>query len=123
MYISAFLLGGILCALFQVFMMFTKLDVPRVLILGFALGALLTPYGMMDGLGQWGGAGLVIMVMSAGNAVAGATMALLGGNPVPIILVLGIFVSLTLIGLAAGFLRSIVAKSAVEAVHNEQAAP
>jgi hypothetical protein len=110
-YISAFLLGGILCALFQVFMMFTKLDPPRILILGFTLGALLTPYGMMDALGQWGGAGLVIMVMSAGNAVAGATMALLGGNPVPMMMVLGIFVSLTLIGLAAGFLRSAITKN------------
>jgi hypothetical protein len=115
MYISAFLLGGILCALFQAFMMFTKLDPPRILILGLALGALLTPYGMMDTLGKWGGAGLVIMVMGAGNAVAGTTMALLGGNPVPILLVLSIFVVLTLLGLTAGYLRSVVAKEAKSA--------
>ncbi|MFA6808446.1 MAG: SpoVA/SpoVAEb family sporulation membrane protein [Eubacteriales bacterium] len=111
MYISAFILGGIICALFQVFMMFTKLDPPRILILGFALGALLTPFGMMDALGQWGGAGLVIMVMTAGNAVAGATVALLGGNPMPIIMIFGIFVALTIIGLGAGFLHWKVSKN------------
>lgn len=54
MFINAFILGGILCALFQVFMIFTKLDPPRILILGFTLGALLSPYGMMDALSQWG---------------------------------------------------------------------
>lgn len=112
MFINAFILGGILCALFQVFMIFTKLDPPRILILGFTLGALLSPYGMMDALSQWGGAGLPIMVMGAGNAVFGATMALLRGNFIPIVTLLCIFIILTLIGIAAGFLRSVVTKNA-----------
>lgn len=115
MYITAFLLGGILCALFQLFATFTKLDPPRVLVLGIALGALLTPYGMMDALGHWGGAGMPIMVIGAGNALAGTTMALLGGNPVPIITILCLFVILTLLGIAAGYVRSTIDSSANKA--------
>lgn len=114
MYISAFLLGGILCALFQIFMIFTKLDVPRILILGLVLGALLTPYGMMDALGQWGGAGMSIMVMGAGNAIVATTMALLSGNPGPILMVLGLFVALTVLGLAVGYIRSAMSEKKTE---------
>jgi hypothetical protein len=109
-YINAFLLGGILCALFQIFMMFTKLDPPRILILGVAMGALLTPFGMMDALVQWGGAGLVIMVMGAGQALVGSTMALLTGNPIPMAIILSIFVFLTLVGLVAGYFHSMAFK-------------
>lgn len=93
-------------------MMFTKLDPPHILVLGIALGALLTPFGMMDALGKWGGAGLPLMCIGAGNAIAGTTMAFLGGNPMPIAIILGLLVLLTLIGLAAGTLRSVVAKDA-----------
>jgi len=112
MYITAFLLGGILSALFQIFMIFTKLDPPRILILGLGLGALLTPYGMMDALGQWGGAGVAVMVVGAGSAVGGATQALLSGNTMPIVMIFGILVILTLTGLAAGYLHSAVTKNA-----------
>jgi hypothetical protein len=106
MYITAFLLGGIMCALFEIFGMFTKLDPPRVLILGIGLGGLLMPYGMLAQLGQWGGAGLTVMCLTAGNAVCATTMALLGGNPVPILIIIALFAVLTLIGITAGFLRS-----------------
>lgn len=112
MYINAFLLGGILCALFQIFMIFTKLDPPRILVLGIALGALLTPFGMMDALGHWGGAGLLLMCIGAGNAIGGSTIAFLSGNPMPIAIILGLLVILTLIGLTAGALRVVVTKDA-----------
>ena len=108
MFISAFLLGGILCALFEIFAMFTKLAPPKVLILGFTLGALLTPYGMTAALAGWGGAGLAVMVMNAGNAVTGATLALLGGDPMPFIITLGIFAALTIIGVVSGYIRTSV---------------
>ncbi|ACL18650.1 SpoVA protein [Desulfitobacterium sp. LBE] len=111
MYIAAFLLGGILSALFQIFMIFTKLDPPRILILGLGLGALLTPYGMMTALSEWGGAGLLVMVMGAGNAITGATLELMNGNQEPIVLILGLLVILTLMGIAAGSLRLAVIKS------------
>lgn len=112
MYLTAFLLGGIMCVLFEIFGMFTKLDPPRVLILGIGLGGLLMPYGMLAQLGQWGGAGLTVMCLTAGNAVCGTTMALLGGNPIPILIILVLFVTLTLIGIAAGFIRSAVIRKA-----------
>jgi hypothetical protein len=105
-YVTAFLAGGILCALFQVFAMFTKLDPPRVLVLGFAIGALLTPYGMMSALGHWGGPGLYIMVIGAGNALAATTAPLLGGIPVPFLTILGLFASLALMSIVAGYIRS-----------------
>ncbi|NMA68437.1 MAG: SpoVA/SpoVAEb family sporulation membrane protein [Desulfitobacterium sp.] len=111
MYINAFILGGILCALFQIFAIFTKLEPPKVLILGFTLGALLTPYGMTADLADWGGAGLLIMVMNAGNAVASEMILLLSGNPMEIIITFGLFISLTLIGIVAGYVRCSVIES------------
>ena len=84
---------------------FTKLDPPHVLVLGFALGALLTPYGMMNALGHFGGPGLYIMVIGADNALAATTTPLLGGNLVPFLTIIGLFVALTIMGIVAGSIR------------------
>ncbi|MEG1561489.1 MAG: SpoVA/SpoVAEb family sporulation membrane protein [Raoultibacter sp.] len=104
-FIGAFLVGGIICAIFQALMMVTKLDPPKLLIMGFSLGALLTVFGVTPVLMQWGGAGLMIMVIDAGEAVVGATMAACSGNFVVPIIVLGIFAAVTLLGVIAGCIR------------------
>ncbi|NLP44567.1 MAG: hypothetical protein GX351_08065 [Peptococcaceae bacterium] len=71
---------------------------------------MLTPYGMTVALADWGGAGLLVMVMNAGNAVAGATMELLAGNAMPILIVFGLFATLTIIGVATGLVYSTIVK-------------
>jgi hypothetical protein len=110
LYLSAFIVGGLLCALFEVFMIFTKLEPPKILILGLALGGFLVPAGMNIVLATLGGVGGDIMVSGAGSAVTASTLALLSGNPIPFLIVVGVFVALTVLGVAFGLLSSLTKK-------------
>lgn len=105
-FLLAFLIGGALCAAFQAFMMLTKLRPPEILIIGFSLGAVLLPLGAIAVLEAYGGAGMAIMVMDAGAGTSGALAAFFQGNQVPLVTVLGVFISLTIIGIVAGMIRS-----------------
>lgn len=105
-FLLAFLIGGALCALFQLFMMLTKLKPPQVLIIGFSLGAILVPFGATGFLQLHGGAGMDIMVMNGGGMTASTLAALFQGTWLPFVSVFGIFVSLAIIGLVTGVIRS-----------------
>ncbi len=111
-FLLAFLIGGGLCAVFQLFMMLTKLKPPEILIIGFSIGAVLLPLGAIAVLEMYGGAGMAIMVMDAGAGVTGALVALFQGNWIPIVTVLGVFLSLMIIGIVAGMIRSAIASDA-----------
>jgi hypothetical protein len=106
MFASAFLVGGLLCLLFQAFAMYTKLDVPQVLILGIMLGGLLTPAGMMQSFSTIGGAGLDVMVVGAASVLTGSTVALTAGNPLPFVLLLSVIIALMLFGWLWGAIRA-----------------
>lgn len=106
-FVGAFLVCGVLSALFQLFMILTRLKPPVVLIIGFAIGAILVPFGVMASLEAFGQAGMSITVMGAGGAMCGALLELFGGSALPLITVTAIFLSLMLIGLIAGILRNI----------------
>ncbi|MGV8083492.1 MAG: SpoVA/SpoVAEb family sporulation membrane protein [Coriobacteriia bacterium] len=110
-FFKAFVLGGMVCTLFQLVLMVTKIEVPKILIGGMAIGALLTPPGVMDALGVWGGAGVTVMVIGAGSAVEAATEAALGRNWTVAAMVVVIFASLTLLGIAGGAVRVAVKRS------------
>lgn len=110
-FVLAFLVCGLLSALFQAFMMLTKLKPPRVLVIGFALGALFVPLGLMGQLEVLGEAGMSITVMGAGGAACGTLLEMLAGNATPFITVMLVFVSLAVIGIIAGIIRSMVTKS------------
>ena len=101
-FIMAFLVGGTLCLLFQIVADATKAPVPLILLVGLALGGILTPFGIMDQLAEWGGAGFTIRVVGAGQAVCATTQAALAGNPWPLLSVIGVFLALTAIGLVCG---------------------
>lgn len=102
-FINAFLLGGTLCVIFQAVMMVTKIDPPKLLIAGCAIGALLTVFGITPVLMQWGGAGLAIMIIDAGEAFVGATMAAWAGDFSVALLVAGILVAVSTLGIIAGY--------------------
>ncbi len=102
MFLQAFLVGGILCALFQIALMTTKLGVPKLLICGLALGGIGTAFGFCDWLAGVGGAGFTVMVVGAAQAIFNSLMALFGGIWLPICIVIAIFAVLTVFGLAAG---------------------
>jgi hypothetical protein len=106
MFVGAVLLGATLCTVFQVFMLYTNLPVPKVLILALMVGGLLTPAGMMTSFAMLGGLGVNMLAVGAGSAVTATTMALFAGNAVPLITVMCVFIALTILGCIWGLIRS-----------------
>lgn len=102
-FVNAFLIGGATCLVFQLLMMATKLEPPKLLIFGLALGGFLSAIGIMPVLLSFNTAGMLIMAVGAGDAVFGATTLALAGNWSMVALVLGIFIVLILLGVAAGW--------------------
>lgn len=101
-FLMAFIVGGALCAVFQAALMLTKIDVPKLLIIGLALGGVATAFGLSDWLAATGGAGFTVMVVGAAQAIFNAFTALFGGAWLPICVVAAIFIALTVFGLIAG---------------------
>ncbi|MDO5043801.1 MAG: SpoVA/SpoVAEb family sporulation membrane protein [Coriobacteriia bacterium] len=97
--IGAFLVGGGLCVVFQLFLEFTKVPVPVLLVCGLALGGICTLFGLTDILASLGGGGFTILVVGAGQAVTLTTMLLMQGQPMMLLLVLSIFVTLFVVGI------------------------
>ncbi|MDR2313646.1 MAG: SpoVA/SpoVAEb family sporulation membrane protein [Spirochaetaceae bacterium] len=110
MFLNAFLLGGTICVIFQIFLIISKIDPPRIILFGFFLGAVLTPPGIIPALVKAGHAGIAVMVVNAGHASEETSEALLAGNPLPLLLVIGLFAVLTLIGICAGAIRAAISK-------------
>lgn len=102
-FVLAFVFGGILAAIFQIAAMLSNSRPPTLLKIGFAIGGLCVPLGFLDWLEAIGGGGIAAMVVDAGGALSGTFIALLTtGFPIPIIIVLGVFVALVLIGCITG---------------------
>jgi hypothetical protein len=106
MLLGAALIGALLCTIVQAFAMYTKVDVPKILILCMMVGGLLTPAGMMTSFAVLGGLGVNMLAIGAGSAVTATTMALFAGVYVPLITVLCVFVALTVLGCIWGLLRA-----------------
>lgn len=103
-FVTAFILGGVLCAVFQVILMFTPLDPPKILIGGLLVGGIATAFGLADVLAAWGGAGFSVMVVGAAQAMFGSVQAILAGNFIPLCVLLGVFAALTILGSLAGWI-------------------
>ncbi len=110
MFLQAFLVGGLLCAAFQVALMYTKLGVPKLLIIGLAVGGVCTAFGFCDIVAAFGGAGFSVMVVGAAQAIFNSLMALFAGVWLPICVVVAIFAVLTIFGLFAGFVYRAIHK-------------
>lgn len=102
-FLMAFVVGGVLAAVFQVAAMATKATPPTLLKVGFAIGGCCVPFGALGWLEAVGGGGATAMVVDAGGALSGTLMALLTtGAVMPLVIVLCIFVLLVLIGCLTG---------------------
>ena len=73
-YINAFIIGGIICAIGQVLMDKTKLTPARILVLYVTLGVLLTGLGLYQWLVKTGGAGATIPLTGFGYSLAKGVM-------------------------------------------------
>jgi len=111
-YLSAFLVGGLLCAVGQVLLDRTKLTAARILVLFVTLGVALTALGFYDKLVKFAGAGATIPLTGFGYSLAKGAF-----NDVDKYGLLGAFtggIRATAAGVAAavffGYLASIVFK-------------
>lgn len=67
-FVKAFILGGILCVIGQLFYRLTKFSVPTVLSIALAAGGLITALGWMTQIVGWGDAGMILMIIDSGEA-------------------------------------------------------
>ncbi|CUO96056.1 stage V sporulation protein AE [Clostridium sp. NSJ-49] len=73
-YISAFVVGGLICVIAQILMDTTKLTPARILVAFVTIGAILGGFGLYDKLIEIGGAGATIPLPSFGNSLAKAAI-------------------------------------------------
>ena len=69
-YLNAFLCGGILCAIGQIFIDKTKLTPARILTGFVVVGVFLEAIGVYAPIAQWGGAGATVPLTGFGSNLA-----------------------------------------------------
>ncbi|MBS5951232.1 MAG: stage V sporulation protein AE [Clostridium sp.] len=69
-YVSAFIVGGIICVIGQILMDTTKLTPARILVIFVTSGVILGAFGIYDKLVDIGGAGATIPLPGFGNSLA-----------------------------------------------------
>lgn len=69
-YVSAFIVGGIICVIGQILMDTTKLTPARILVIFVTSGVILGAFGIYDKLVKIGGAGATIPLPGFGNSLA-----------------------------------------------------
>lgn len=69
-YLNAFLCGGALCAIGQIFIDKTRLTPARILTGYVVAGVLLSALGLYQPLADWGGAGATVPLTGFGHALA-----------------------------------------------------
>lgn len=73
-YVSAFIVGGLICVVAQILMDKTTLTPGRILVIFVTLGTILGAFGIYDKLVEIGGAGATIPLPNFGNALAKAVL-------------------------------------------------
>jgi|GEM_PF-806527 len=104
-FVTAFIVGGAICLLFQIANDLTSIPMPALLIGGLALGGVLGLFGVSDALAAFGSCGYNIMVIGGGTAVYSTTMLALAGIPIMLIIVWLIFVALSALGIVCAVLN------------------
>lgn len=73
-YISAFLVGGLICVIGQIILDTTKLTPANILVTFLLIGVVLGSFGLYDKLIEIGGAGASVPLPSFGNSLAKGVM-------------------------------------------------
>lgn len=69
-YVSAFIVGGLICVIGQILMDTTKLTPARILVIFVTAGAVLGAFGIYDKIVNIGGAGASVPLTGFGNTLA-----------------------------------------------------
>ena len=70
MYLKAFLIGGLICMIGQLLLLFTNLTSARILVFFVTAGVVLTALGLYAPLVQWAGAGATVPLTGFGYSLA-----------------------------------------------------
>lgn len=73
-YISAFIVGGLICVVGQIILDTTKLTPANILVTFLLIGVILGAFGLYDKLIEIGGAGATVPLPSFGNSLAKGVM-------------------------------------------------
>lgn len=73
MYWKVFLVGGLICVVGQLLVLFTKLTSARILVAFVTLGVTLTALGLYEPLVEWAGAGATVPLTGFGYSLATGT--------------------------------------------------
>lgn len=68
-YVKAFLIGGLICGIVQIFMDKTKLMPGRIMVILVCLGGLLGAVGIYEPFVKWAGAGASVPLIGFGNTL------------------------------------------------------
>ncbi len=109
---AAFLIGGCICAAFQVIGNFTKAIPPKILLLGIVGGTFAASLGIMEALGAFAGAGTGILVIGFGEAVFFSVQGALTGHWMGVIANLVVLSAFILMGVLSGAVRLALTKNA-----------
>lgn len=69
MYVKAFVVGGILCAIAQIFIDKTKVTPARILVSYVCIGCILTVVGIYEPIVKFAGAGATVPIMGFGYSL------------------------------------------------------
>jgi stage V sporulation protein AE len=73
-FVRAFITGGIICAIAQIFIDKTKLTPAKILVAVVCLGVLLTALGLYQPIVDYGGAGATVPLLGFGYSLANGTL-------------------------------------------------
>ena len=109
--VKAFLASGLLCLLGQLLFVNTRLGFVKVFMVCISLGVILTALGLMNSVVGFGGAGIIVSVTDAGEALYNGFAALTGGNGAkPILLFAALMAGVFISGLAGGVIGGLRGK-------------
>ncbi len=74
MYVKAFLIGGAICTIGQILLLYTKITSARILVLFVVSGCVLTALGLYAPLVEWAGAGATVPLTGFGYSLAKGAM-------------------------------------------------
>lgn len=69
-YLWAFLIGGVICALGQLLIITTKITSSRILVMFVLIGVVLQAVGIFDPISQFAGAGINVPIIGFGASLA-----------------------------------------------------
>ena len=107
----AFVVGGVIALVAEAILLATKAPVPVLLIAFIIVGALMAAFNL-DGAPIMNNGGFIVSLFAAGQAAYETFAVLLMGiTPIPFVTVLCVYLSVTVLGIVAGLVRSAIIAS------------